>query len=121
MTNGSHLTSQDLEHLRIALVCRQRELLASRRTNAAPTRQVTDETEAIDFAEQIVEQEDALRIDSLDQSLLREIERALAKLDAGTYGLSELSRTPIPLARLQALPWARLTIEEEEQRLAQRR
>jgi DnaK suppressor protein len=121
MTRANHLTSQDLQHLRAALVSRQRELLASRRTNAAPARQVTDETEAVDFAEQIVEQDDALRIDSFDQSLLSDIEHALAKLDAGTYGVSEQSRMPIPLARLQVLPWARLTLEEEEERLARNR
>jgi DnaK suppressor protein len=43
------------------------------------------------------------------------IERALAKIDEGTYGLSDQSGEPIDLARLQAYPEATLTLEEEEE------
>ena len=52
---------------------------------------------------------------------LRSIERALAKIDEGTYGLSDLSGDPIPRARLEAIPEAVLTIQEEEAREKQRR
>jgi DnaK suppressor protein len=34
------------------------------------------------------------------------IDRALAKIDEGTYGFSDVSGDPIPLERLQALPEA---------------
>jgi DnaK suppressor protein len=44
------------------------------------------------------------------------IERALAKIDEGTYGRSDLSGDPIPKARLDAVPEAVLTIQEEEAR-----
>ena len=47
---------------------------------------------------------------------LRRIERALAKIDEGTYGLSDESGDPIPKARLEASPEALLTIAEEEAR-----
>jgi DnaK suppressor protein len=40
------------------------------------------------------------------------IDRALAKIDEGTYGISDLSGVPIPLARLQAVPEAICTAEE---------
>jgi DnaK suppressor protein len=43
-----------------------------------------------------------------------EIERALAKIDEGTYGLSDVSGGPIPRERLQAKPEAIRTVEEEE-------
>lgn len=43
------------------------------------------------------------------------IERALAKLDDGTYGFSDVSGLPIPVARLQALPQATRTISEESE------
>ena len=52
---------------------------------------------------------------------LRSIERALAKIDECTYGLSDLSGDPIPRARLEAIPEAVLTIQEEEAREKQRR
>lgn len=41
------------------------------------------------------------------------VDRALAKLDEGTYGFSDVSGLPIPIARLQALPQALLTVSEE--------
>jgi DnaK suppressor protein len=44
------------------------------------------------------------------------LERAEARLKAGTYGLSVQSGKPIPDARLEALPTAERTIEEEDPR-----
>lgn len=61
--------------------------------------------------------------DELDEGLsdeLREqlaaVERAEARLDAGTYGLSVLSGQLIPDERLEAVPTAELTVEEERAR-----
>lgn len=45
---------------------------------------------------------------------LAAVERAEARLAAGTYGLSVESGEPIPDARLEALPTAERTAEEEE-------
>jgi DnaK suppressor protein len=55
-------------------------------------------------------------IDAVEEQRLRAIERALAKIEEGTYGLSDLSGDPIPKARLEAMPEAALTIQEEEAR-----
>jgi DnaK suppressor protein len=41
---------------------------------------------------------------------LNEIDDALSKLEAGTYGLCESCGAPIPEARLEAMPTARLCI-----------
>jgi len=40
------------------------------------------------------------------------IDRALKRLDEGTYGLSVRSGAPIPAARLEADPAAELTVDE---------
>jgi DnaK suppressor protein len=45
---------------------------------------------------------------------LAALERAESRLNDGTYGLSVESGQPIPDARLEALPTAERTIEEEE-------
>ena len=42
---------------------------------------------------------------------LQDIEDALARFDAGTYGACESCGKPIPDARLEAMPAARLCIE----------
>lgn len=59
--------------------------------------------------------EDEVVADDLRDRLDR-IERALARLDAGTYGRSVLSGQPIPDDRLEADPAAELTIEEAKER-----
>jgi DnaK suppressor protein len=41
------------------------------------------------------------------------IERAEQRLADGTYGLSIESGEPIPDARLEAIPWAERTVEEQ--------
>lgn len=45
---------------------------------------------------------------------LAALERAERRLAEGTYGLSVVSGEPIPDARLEALPTAERTVEEEE-------
>jgi RNA polymerase-binding transcription factor DksA len=42
-----------------------------------------------------------------------EIDAALARLDAGTYGICEYSGEPIPEERLEAIPWARERVEHK--------
>ncbi|MFA6119585.1 MAG: TraR/DksA family transcriptional regulator [Parachlamydiales bacterium] len=46
--------------------------------------------------------------------ILRQIERALEKIDEGTYGICDLSKKEIPLARLQAIPYATMTVDSQE-------
>jgi DnaK suppressor protein len=45
------------------------------------------------------------------RSNLHDVERALSKMDAGTYGVCERCGGPISLERLEALPWAVLCID----------
>jgi DnaK suppressor protein len=47
---------------------------------------------------------------------LAAVGRAEARLQAGTFGLSVESGVPIADARLEVLPTAELTVEEEERR-----
>lgn len=110
----TNLSSDDSARLRRSLEHYRDELSAAVRANRAGERQVTDEPDEADMAEQIIEQDDALRTVAFDKPLLSEVEHALAKLEAGTYGVSELSGKPIPLDRLEAVPWARRTLQEEE-------
>ncbi|MCE9611359.1 MAG: TraR/DksA C4-type zinc finger protein [Chthoniobacter sp.] len=57
----------------------------------------------------------ALSLLSQEQDALYEIEEALKRLDLGTYGICEMSNKPIAHARLEALPFARLTVECQAQ------
>lgn len=57
----------------------------------------------------------ALNLISQEQDALYEIEEALKRVEAGTYGVCEMSGEKIPVARLEALPFARFTVECQEQ------
>ncbi|MFI5027913.1 MAG: TraR/DksA family transcriptional regulator [Solirubrobacterales bacterium] len=56
---------------------------------------------------------DAGRLEDV-KARLAAIERAEARLEAGTYGLSIKSGEPIPEERLEAFPTAELTVEESQ-------
>jgi DnaK suppressor protein len=68
------------------------------------------------FADGGAELEQAERDEALREELneiLAAIERAERRLENGTYGVSIASGEPIPDARLEAIPWAERTVEEE--------
>jgi DnaK suppressor protein len=114
---ASHLSEADLHRLRTALSRKRDELIAARSEAAAPQRGIHDaETEQGDVAENLIEQEAALRLGAFDAALLADVERALKKLDDGGYGTSEDSGAPIPLERLEVMPWARRTADEEQRK-----
>lgn len=52
-----------------------------------------------------------LAIEEHEAHLLDEIDAALERMDKGTYGVCEISGEPIDFDRLQALPWARTTLQ----------
>jgi DnaK suppressor protein len=52
---------------------------------------------------------------------LEDVNRALEKIEEGTYGLSDLSGEPILRGRLEAIPEAFYTIEEQQRREGERR
>src|SRR5438132_12953737 len=53
----------------------------------------------------------ALSLLSQEQDALYEIDEALKRIELGTYGKCEMSGKPIPHARLEAIPFARFTVE----------
>ena len=60
-----------------------------------------------------MEREISFDIASKEGRLLREIDDALRRIYNGVYGICEASGKTIARARLEALPWARYTIEEQ--------
>lgn len=56
----------------------------------------------------------ALSILSQEQDALHEIEEALQRIDSGEYGICQGSGDVIPQARLEAMPFARCTVDYQE-------
>jgi DnaK suppressor protein len=57
----------------------------------------------------------ALNLLSQEQDALYEIDEALKRIDAGTYGVCEMSAKPINHERLEAIPFTRYTVECQSQ------
>ena len=57
----------------------------------------------------------ALSLLSQEQDALYEIDEALKRIEVGTYGKCEMSGKSIPRARLEAIPFARFTVECQSQ------
>src|SRR5438309_11923457 len=57
----------------------------------------------------------ALSLLSQEQDALYEIDQALKRIELGTYGTCEMSGKSIPRARLEAIPFARFTVECQSQ------
>jgi len=57
----------------------------------------------------------ALSLLSQEQDALYEIDQALKRIELGTYGICEMSGKPIPHTRLEAIPFARFTVECQSQ------
>lgn len=57
----------------------------------------------------------ALSVLAKEQDALYEIEQALRRIQSGSYGICEISSRKIPQARLEAIPFARLTVECQAQ------
>ena len=67
-----------------------------------------------DYATELFDRELAEGVIEQLREELAAIERAERRLDEGTYGRSVVSGKPIPDERLEAIPWAERTAEEQE-------
>jgi DnaK suppressor protein len=72
-----------------------------------------DPFEASDVAPDLLDAEIGEGLAERLRDELEAIERAEQRLTDGTYGLSVESGEPIPDARLEAIPWAERTAEEQ--------
>jgi len=61
------------------------------------------------------EKDFALSLLSQEQDALYEIEEALKRIELNTYGTCEMSAKAIPQTRLEAIPFARFTVECQQQ------
>jgi DnaK suppressor protein len=112
----AELTEAQVEGLRAKLEERRAQLLESieaRREQERDTgREVGDEMDEAN-TEGVTAMTSKLL--ERDVGLLREIERALAKIAEGTYGQCEGTGEPIGYARLELRPWARYSVAYQEE------
>ncbi|SAL01848.1 General stress protein 16O [Caballeronia pedi] len=119
----SGLSDEFIAQQQKRLLAMKRELLGTEEGTIASERRLQEErgSEAEEYEDdaQRMEQDianQALR--NVNDQRIGDIERALQKIAEGTYGLSDESGVPIPKARLEAMPEALFTVEEQGRREA---
>jgi DnaK suppressor protein len=75
-----------------------------------------EEAAAMDAAQSTM-----MELAEAERTLLAQITRALRKFEDGSYGVSEESGEPIGFDRLRAIPWATLTVRDQEIREREQR
>lgn len=56
----------------------------------------------------------SLSLTNKEFEILRQIDRALEKIDEHTYGVCDVTGEEIPIARLEAIPYATMTVKAQE-------
>ena len=117
------LTAKELEELRARLMEEQAQLETQLATIVEESFAATQsdmsgdvglDDESADAGTATFEREKDLSIENNVRDLLRKIEAALKRMDAGTYGLCERCGKPIEKARIKALPYAELCIKDAQ-------
>src|ERR1700674_5532128 len=110
------LTREDLRHFRERLES-ERDAIKSRiaersRDSLETVREESGVGDSGDDATRLNDLEVEADEDEVDRVTLARIQRALDRIDDGTYGVSEFSGKPIPKGRLEAVPSATTLVEE---------
>ena len=122
------MTKNQLAHFKQVLLDEKIRVEAERAAYTGPDRDQSEEDEAgelshsdmddpADEATNLMDRERNYAAEDNMGRILGKIEHALAKIEDGTYGLSDIDGTPIPIARLEALPYAAITVEQAENTL----
>jgi len=123
MPEREALTTGEIDDLRESLLKEQQELrsqLAELEASSfsEPQSDLSGETafdeEYADSGTATFEREKDLSLENNVRDLLEKIEKALSRIDEGTFGLCERCGKPIEKARIKALPYAGLCIKDKQ-------
>lgn len=112
------LSKEFIEQQHQRLLTLRNQLLGGERNTLASERQFQQQhgDEAEEFeerAQDMARMEVDQAVQDVDVRRIAHVERALQKIEDGSYGMSDLSGQPISKARLESTPEAILTVQEE--------
>jgi DnaK suppressor protein len=119
----SPFAKKELDDLRTRLLEEREELGAQLTTieensfaasQSDTSGEVAFDDETADAGTATFERERDLSIENNVRDLMHKIERALQRMDAGTYGICERCGKPIEKARVRALPYVDLCIKDAQ-------
>jgi len=109
-----------LEELRAELTGVVRGLEEDQRSQAEDEGDFT-EHDSGDMSQSLYDREVEATLEQNIESRLQYVERALQKIEEGTYGICDDTGEPIPRGRLEAMPEAIYTVEAQQRRERERR
>jgi len=112
------LTPEQVAELRKALEDRRANIVTAIETRQAEANDQSSARDVGDEMDDATSEGNTSMVSKLlerDVRLLSEIDRALAKMDDGMFGLCEGTEEPIGYARLRLKPWARYSIGYQEE------
>ncbi len=110
--------NQTIERLRQVLLKRRqalRKALAGELSELEALNRAASGGDEVDVALDSAYDEMNAQLAELESRELAQIEKALERMEDGTYGICELTGKPIPLARLQALPYTTVRVEAQRE------
>lgn len=110
------LSAKQLAHFRERLNKEQARLKGLFQTTALDADRppgMPDPHDVGDEANESTTSDIRIGLSEADERMLQQIDRALHRIQSGTYGISEVTGDPIPLARLEAVPWATTNVGDE--------
>lgn len=107
------MTKVEIERLASLLRAKQKEVSGALRNRDEIV--VEKASDALDEVQLMSERELAIRNLDRDSSLQRQINRALARIAKGTYGVCLNCEEDISVKRMAAVPWAAFCINCQEQ------
>ena len=109
-----------LEELRAELV-RIVEGLAEDQQDRGESEGDMTENDSGDMSQSLFTREMDATVEQTMEKRLESVDRALQKIEEGTYGICDDTGEPIPRGRLEAMPEAIYTVEAQQQRERERR
>jgi len=105
----------DIEHFRKLLLDRRRRILGTVQGMEEEALKASDQDFSVDHmadhGSDNFEQDFTLSLVESERRELFEVDRALQRIEQGTYGVCEGTGEPIPRPRLEAIPYARYSVE----------
>ncbi|EQB37265.1 MULTISPECIES: TraR/DksA C4-type zinc finger protein [Virgibacillus] len=116
---SKHLSQEKIAELKSRLLYMKKEIENDLAANdpTSPNEAVEEladyDNHPADMGTEQFEQERDAGVQQIKEDQLQDIKEALAKIEKGNYGVSEISGKPIPIERLEAQPTARYLVEEK--------
>lgn len=112
------LSKKDLEKFKADLEQLHRQLSQSLNANEQQVKQPDEATgysqhqadEGTDDFDRTIN----IEVTGKEREVLKQIERALKKIEENTYGICDITGEPIPVPRLEAIPYATMTVSAQE-------